>query len=155
MNKRRKRLLVWGVAILVLGIIALAWKSNTHSACSSDLGAYTQALTHTQRGICSAANVIFYLGIVMLFGGAGLVVGSFLVGRGEGSSDGGVAVANTYPPAPAAPQVGSMAVSASSQGAPGSQAPMAIHCPACQQPQSNTSRFCGRCGTPLADNRGM
>jgi len=65
---RGEAMLGIGIAVAIAGGIAMLWKSNDHSACSSVL---VQA---GAPGQCSEANLIWTLGIIGLVLGVGLVI---------------------------------------------------------------------------------
>lgn len=84
-NARRSRhgsgLFLAGVILAVLGGMGIATEANNHAACDSTLGQLAQ-FDQNIRDSCSTDNALFYLGIVVLVGGALLlVVGSFQLSR--------------------------------------------------------------------------
>jgi hypothetical protein len=66
-------LIIAGVVLAPLGVLGLGFESSNHSVCNSSLGVVVPA-GESAQGVCAAANIIFYLAVLLLVVGIAMAI---------------------------------------------------------------------------------
>jgi hypothetical protein len=81
MSRRKSTLAVPAVLMALVGVILVGWKSSNHAICSSG-----QELPG-QQSICTASEVIYYAGIVLIVVGVVTLIVALVSTSGRGATN--------------------------------------------------------------------